>query len=337
MDNFAQMHESGPLQDSYGRKINYLRLSVTDRCDFRCNYCMAEKMHFLPREEILTLEECLLIARVFVGLGIDKIRLTGGEPLVRKDLPWLAARIRELGGLRELALTSNGSQLAQFAAPLAQAGVDRINVSLDSLDAALFQAITRTGNLPQVLAGIDAAIAALGSSRVKLNTVMLRGVNHGELPALLDFALARKVDISFIEQMPMGETGHPYAGSFYSSEDALAQLGQHHELIPSVESSGGPARYWRIAGHDTRIGFISPHTQNFCASCNRMRVTARGELFPCLGNAGMVDLLPAVRAGDESGLRDLIVQAVIAKPMAHEFDLSQPHPSIVRFMSRTGG
>lgn len=331
MDNFPQ------LQDGFGRKINYLRLSVTDRCDFRCAYCMAEKMHFLPRSEILTLEECLLIARVFVGLGVDKIRLTGGEPLVRRDLPWLAARIGELDGLRELVLTSNGSQLAQFAAPLAQAGVDRINISLDSLNPALFHEITRTGDLRQVLAGIDAAITALGGNCVKLNTVMLRGVNHEELPAMLEFALARGVDISFIEQMPLGETGHQYAGSFYGSADALALLRQRHELVPSVENSGGPARYWRIAGHDTRIGFISPHTQNFCASCNRVRVTARGELFTCLGNEGMVDLLPAVRAGDEAGLRDLVVQAVLAKPQAHEFDLSEPEPRIVRFMSHTGG
>jgi len=325
------------LQDGYGRHISYLRLSVTDRCDFRCIYCMAEKMHFVPREEILSLEECLFIAKIFVSLGVDKIRLTGGEPLVRKNFPWLAARIRELDGLRELVLTSNGSQLAQFAAPLAAAGVDRINISLDSLDPEVFQRITRGGDLYQVLAGLDAAIDAFGSTRIKLNTVMLRGMNHDELPAMLEFALARKVDISFIEQMPLGETGHHHADSFYSSADALAHLKQRDELIPSVENSGGPARYWRIPGHEARIGFISPHTQNFCASCNRMRVTARGELFPCLGNEGMVDLLPAVRAGDEAGLRDLILQAVVDKPLAHEFDLSQPASRIVRFMSRTGG
>ncbi len=270
------------LRDSFGRKINYLRLSVTDRCDFRCTYCMAEKMHFLPREEILSLEECLFICKTFVGLGVDKIRLTGGEPLVRKDFPWLVARIRELNGLRELALTSNGSQLAQFAEPLAEAGVDRINISLDTLDPETFLRITRGADLHQVLAGIAAAIAALGGARIKLNAVMLHGINHHELPALLEFALAHKVDISFIEQMPMGETGHHHAASFYSSADALTQLNQIHELIPSVETSGGPARYWRIPGYESRIGFISPHTQNFCAGCNRMRVTARGELFPCL-------------------------------------------------------
>ena len=325
------------LKDAFGRQITYLRLSVTDRCDFRCTYCMAEKMQFLPRAEILSLEECLLIAKTFTSLGVDKIRLTGGEPLVRKNIPWLAARIRELDGLRELTLTSNGSQLAHLAADLAQAGVDRINISLDSLQPDVFRRITRTGNLQQVLAGIDAAIAAFGSQHIKLNSVLLRGINDNELPGLVEFALTHNINISFIEQMPLGESGHDYAASFYSSQQALVQLKQYHDLIPSVENSGGPARYWRIPGHETRIGFISPHSQNFCASCNRMRVTVRGELFPCLGNEGMVDLLPAVRAGDEQGLRELIMQAVAAKPLSHEFDLSHAKPRIVRFMSRTGG
>ncbi|MDO8413961.1 MAG: GTP 3',8-cyclase MoaA [Gallionellaceae bacterium] len=325
------------LQDNFGRKINYLRLSVTDRCDFRCTYCMAEKMQFLPRNEILSLEECLRVAQTFVALGINKIRLTGGEPLVRKDLPWLAARIRELAGLRELVLTTNGSRLVQFAQPLAQAGIDRINISLDSLNPEIFQRITRTGDLHKVRAGIDAAIAALGSAQIKLNTVMLRDINHHELPDLVSFALAHQVNISFIEQMPLGESGHDYHGSYYSSADALTLLKQHYELIPSVENSGGPARYWRIVGHNTRIGFISPHSQNFCANCNRMRVTARGELFPCLGNEGMVDLLPALRTHNPAALQQLITQAVGDKPLGHEFDLTQGKPRIVRFMSRTGG
>lgn len=325
------------LQDGLGRKISYLRLSVTDRCDFRCTYCMAEKMDFLPRTDILSLEECLLVAQAFVDLGVSKIRLTGGEPLVRKDFPWLAARIRELDGLRELAVTTNGSQLAHYAAPLAQAGVDRINISLDSLNPELFKRITRTGDLHQVQAGIDAAVDAFGGHRIKLNAVMLRNLNHQELPAMVEFALARQINISFIEQMPLGQSGHDYTGSYYSSQEALAQLKQHYELMPSVETSGGPARYWRIPGHDTRVGFISPHSQNFCADCNRMRVTARGELFPCLGDEGMVDLLPAVRAGDDGQLRELIMQAVAAKPAGHEFDLSRSQPKIIRFMSRTGG
>ena len=326
-----------PLHDGFGRKINYLRLSVTDRCDLRCTYCMSEKMHFLPRDQILSLEECLLIARTFVGLGVDKIRLTGGEPLVRRGLPGLVASIRELDGLRELAMTSNGSQLAQYAAALAQAGLSRINISLDSLDPAVYRRITRGGELAPVLAGIDAAIAAFGSARIKLNTVMLQDVNHEELSSLLRFALERRVDISFIEQMPMGETGFSRASSFYSSTDAQAQLMQGHQMIPSLESSGGPARYWRIPGCESRVGFISPHTHNFCSSCNRVRVSARGELFTCLGNEGMVDLMPALRAGDEVALCDLIQQALAAKPQEHRFDLSQAKGTVARFMSRTGG
>jgi cyclic pyranopterin phosphate synthase len=328
---------SSRLQDSFGRNITYLRLSVTDRCDFRCTYCMAEKMHFLPRTEILSLEECLLVAKVFVGLGVNKIRLTGGEPLVRRDFAWLAARMRELDGLRELAVTSNGSQLGALAAPLAQAGIDRVNISLDTLVPDTFRRITRTGDLHRVLAGIDAAIAAWGNRRIKLNTVLLRGVNHLELPELVRFAQARGIDISFIEQMPLGEAGHWHADSYLGNDEALAQLKTVFDLIPSTETTGGPARYWRISGHESRIGFISPHSRNFCADCNRMRVTARGELFPCLGHETMVDLLPAARAGDEAGLRELIVKAAVAKPQAHEFDVLQPEARVIRFMSRTGG
>ncbi len=325
------------LLDGFGRRITYLRLSLTDRCDFRCTYCMSEKMEFMPRSEILSLEECLLIAKVFVESGVSKIRLTGGEPLVRKDMLWLAQRIRKLDGLRELTLTTNGSQLARMASPLAQAGMDRINISLDSLDPESFHHITRTGNLHQVLSGIDAAITAFGSRRIKLNTVVQRDVNLHELPDLVEFALQNAVDISFIEQMPLGKTGQRIADSFFSNQELLEQLSQRFEMIPSIENSGGPAHYWRIPRHETRIGFISPHTRNFCADCNRMRVTARGELFPCLGNENKVDLMGPARAGDEAALRSLILQAVAAKPYGHQFDLSRNEPQIVRFMSHTGG
>lgn len=328
---------SRPLQDTFGRKITYLRLSVTDRCDFRCSYCMAEKMAFVPRDEILTLEECLLIARTFVSLGVSKIRLTGGEPLVRKDLAWLAGQLGALDGLRELALTTNGSQLPEQAAGLARAGVGRVNISLDSLVPDTFRRITRTGDLRKVLAGIDAAIAVWGARGVKLNTVPMRGVNDHELPDLVRFALDRGIDISLIEQMPLGETVTRHDASYVSNDEALAMLKAAFDLIPSAETTGGPARYWRIAGHASRIGLISPHSRNFCADCNRMRVTARGELFPCLGNAAMVDLLPAARAADEAGLRELILQAAHIKPQAHEFDISAHGSGIVRFMSRTGG
>ena len=326
-----------PVQDTFGRKITYLRLSVTDRCDFRCAYCMAEKMEFVPRDEILTLEECLLIARTFVALGVTKVRLTGGEPLVRKDLPWLARQIAGLDGLRELVLTTNGSQLPEQAAPLAQAGVDRVNISLDSLVPETFHRVTRTGDLRKVLAGLDAAIAAWGPRAIKLNTVLMRGVNDHEVPALVHFALARRIDISFIEQMPLGETATPHEVSYVSNDEALAGLKSAFALIPSTETTGGPARYWHIPGHESRVGLISPNSHNFCADCNRMRVTARGELFPCLGNMGMVDLLPAARAGDEAALRESILHAAHIKPKAHEFDVSAHGGGIVRFMSRTGG
>lgn len=325
------------MQDNFGRKISYLRLSVTDRCDFRCSYCMAEKMEFVPRDEILSLEECLLVARTFVALGVSKIRLTGGEPLVRKDIDWLADRLGKVEGLRELVLTTNGSQLAGQAAALARAGVRRVNISLDSLSAETFRGITRTGDLAKVLAGIDAAIAAWGPRGVKLNVVPMRGVNDHEFPGLVQFALDRAIDISFIEQMPLGDTVTSHEASCVSNEVVLAGLKAAFELIPSAETSGGPARYWRLPGHESRIGLISPHSRNFCADCNRMRVTARGELFPCLGNANMVDLLPAARAGDEGRLRELILQAVAAKPEAHTFDLSGQGGNIMRFMSRTGG
>ena len=268
---------------------------------------------------------------------MEKIRLTGGEPLTRKDLPWLASRIRELAGLRELTITTNCAQLAKFAQPLVQAGVDRVNISLDSLEPDTFHRITRTGNLPQVLAGIDAAIEAWGPRHVKLNTVLIRSINHLQANDLVRFALARGIDISFIEQMPLGETGYHHADSYYSNTEMLEQVKQNFEVLPSLESTGGPARYWRVSGYESRIGFISPHSHNFCADCNRMRVTARGELFPCLGNEGMVDLLPAVRSGDEAGLLELIAQAARLKPQAHTFDLTQSGSSIVRFMSRTGG
>jgi cyclic pyranopterin phosphate synthase len=325
------------IQDTFNRKVKYLRLSVTDRCDFRCTYCMAERMQFLPRKEILSLEECLKVAKTFVALGVDKIRLTGGEPLTRKDLSWLVARLRELDGLRELTITTNGSQLRYFSKPLVQAGIDRVNVSLDTLDAEIFKRITRTGNLYQVLSGIDAAIEAWGSRKVKLNTVVMRNINHHEPFELAEFALSRGIDISFIEQMPLGETGYHHSESYFSNVDLLALLKQRFDLVPSLENTGGPARYWRVAGYETRIGFISPHSHNFCADCNRMRVSARGELFPCLGNEGMVDLLPAVRSDDEPLLRELIARAAQLKPQAHTFDISKSEPQIIRFMSQTGG
>ena len=331
-------HAAGTLLDKYGRRISYIRLSITDRCDFRCFYCMAEEMTFLPRSEVLSLEECLAIVRAFADLGVYKVRITGGEPLVRKDATWLLRQINQVPGIRELVLTTNGSQLERFAPELQEAGVKRINVSLDTLDPLRFHQITRTGDLAKVLGGIDAALAA-GISRVKLNTVMMRGMNDHEFPDLVRYAMARGIDISFIEEMPLGEIGHGRAATYFSTDEALDLLGRHFPLEASDESSGGPARYWRIPGSDTRVGFISPHSHNFCDTCNRVRITAKGELYPCLGHNDAVQLLPLLRAhpDDPQPLVQAITGAMGIKPKAHDFTAQMESPQVVRFMSMTGG
>lgn len=324
------------LVDRYGRHISYLRLSVTDRCDFRCTYCMSEKMRFLPRQSVMSLDECLSVARAFVDLGVTKLRITGGEPLVRKDLLWLVERLGALDGLDNLVMTTNGSQLARFARPLHAAGVKRINISLDSLQPERFRQITRVGELRDVLDGIAAAQAA-GFRRTKLNVVMMRGVNDDELPALVRFAHDNELDISFIEEMPLGDI----AGrndTYLSSDEVRARLARDFSLLPSTEASGGPARYWRLAGSATRIGFISPHSHNFCDSCNRVRVTATGDLFPCLGHNDALPLLPILRRGDDTAaLRQAIVDSMGIKPLGHDFAHQMEKPQVVRFMSMTGG
>lgn len=329
-------HSDGTLLDKYGRRITYVRLSITDRCDFRCTYCMAEEMTFLPRKEVMSLEECLRVASVFVGLGVTKLRITGGEPLVRKGAMWLIERLGALPGLENLVLTTNGSQLDKFAAPLYAAGVKRINISLDTLKADRFRAITRIGDLTKVLRGIEAAGAA-GFRRTKLNTVMMRGTNDDEFVDLVRFALDQELDISFIEEMPLGEI-FGRNSTFISSEETREMLGRHFELIPSAENSGGPARYWRIPGSESRIGFISPHSHNFCDTCNRVRITAKGELYPCLGQNDAANLLPALRAGnDNAGVRQAIVDSMGIKPFGHDFTQQMDTPQVVRFMSMTGG
>ncbi len=334
----GQSPAAAPLIDRYGRRVSYIRLSITDRCDFRCNYCMAEEMEFLPRAQVLTLEECLRVTRTFVELGVSKVRITGGEPLVRHNIVWLLQRIACLPGLRELVLTTNGSQLERFAAELRAAGVRRINISLDTLQPERFRQITRVGDLAKVLRGLDAALAA-GFERLKVNTVMIRRVNDDELVDLLDFAVGRGIDISFIEQMPLGDVGHARDERFFGSDEALALLQTRHVLMPSAESSGGPARYWRIPGRQTRVGFISPHSHNFCDSCNRVRITARGELYPCLGNNGAVPLLPVLRAHpiDQQPLRATIIQGMGMKARRHDFANQMDSPQVLRFMSMTGG
>lgn len=295
-------------------------------------------MTFLPRQQVLTLSELALVGRAFINLGVDKIRLTGGEPLVRGDVALLAQDLRATPGLRELALTTNGSRLQRYAPALRAAGVDRINISLDSLRAQRFRAITRVGDLREVLAGIDAARSA-GFLHIKLNAVIMTGRNEDEVLDLVEFARAKTLDLTFIEEMPLGAiVEHDRALSFCSSDVIRARINARYPLTASAESSGGPARYFRMADSLSRIGFISPHSHNFCHLCNRVRVTADGRLLLCLGNEDAVDLRAVIRTtgGDIAALEATIVQAMAMKPLRHHFD-SSVEPQIVRFMNMTGG
>lgn len=326
------------LQDGFGRSIEYLRLSVTDRCDFRCVYCMAEDMTFLPRQQVLTLEELYRLAALFVGQGVRKIRLTGGEPLVRQGIVGLCEKIAALPGLRELVMTSNGSQLGKLARPLAEAGVKRMNISLDSLDADKFRAITRTGDLAQVLAGIEAASNA-GFARVKLNAVVMQGRNADEVVDLVDFAVNRGLDISFIEEMPLGEVGRSRGESFCSSDWVRERIAERYSLVDSAEQSGGPARYVRLKDFpDSRIGFISPHSHNFCSTCNRVRLTAEGRLLLCLGHENSIDMRALLRRYPETDqpLLDALQAALARKPLRHEFSVGG-EVQVLRFMNASGG
>jgi len=326
------------LVDRFGRRVSYLRISVTDRCDFRCVYCMAEDMTFLPRQQVLTLEEIQQIAAAFVSLGVSKIRLTGGEPLVRRNLLSLCEQLGALPGLNELVMTTNGAQLTRYAAPLQAAGVKRLNISIDSLKPERFREMTRTGDLQQVLAGIEAARAA-GFAAIKLNTVILKHRNDDEVIDLVQFAIDHGLDISFIEEMPLGVISeHNRAAAFVSSAAIREQLAERFSLHDTPEQTGGPSRYVRVAGTATKVGFISPHSHNFCADCNRVRLTAEGRLLLCLGNEHSLDLKQVVRQypGDAERLRDAIVKAMDLKPERHTFDL-QEQPQILRFMNMTGG
>ena len=331
-------HAHGTLVDKYGRHITYIRLSITDRCDFRCFYCMAEEMAFLPREQVLSLEECLRVIRSFVAMGVTKVRITGGEPLVRRNAMWLLREAGRLEGLKELVVTSNGSQLERYAAEMVEAGVKRINISLDTLRADRFKAITRVGELDKVMRGIDAAIAA-GFKGIKINVVMMRGVNDDEFIDLVRFAVSKGIDLSFIEEMPLGDIDRSRADNYFGTDEALALLRPHFELVGSTESTGGPARYWRIPGTKTKIGFISPHSHNFCDSCNRVRITCKGELYPCLGQNDALPLMPVLRAhpDDDAPLRQAIVDSMGIKPKGHDFNEQMQDPKVVRFMSMTGG
>jgi cyclic pyranopterin phosphate synthase len=331
-----------PLVDPFERAIRYLRVSVTDRCDFRCVYCMSEQMTFLPKKELLTLEELDRLCSAFVRLGVEKLRITGGEPLVRRDIMTFFRSIgRHLrtGALRELTLTTNGSQLERFAEELALAGVRRVNVSLDTLDSERFAAVTRWGRLDQVMRGIAAAQAA--GLRVKINAVALKGVNEDELFALQEFCAQGDMDLTFIEVMPMGDIGNEARlDQYWPLSDLRARLAERFTLIDLAERSGGPARYVRLAETGQKIGFITPLTHNFCESCNRVRITCTGEIHTCLGQEGSSDLRAPLRASADDGLLEDAIRAAIAqKPRGHDFDYSRGAVGgrISRHMSHTGG
>jgi GTP 3',8-cyclase len=330
------------LLDPFARRIDYLRLSVTDRCDFRCVYCMAEDMTFLPRAQILSLEELFAIGKAFVELGVRKIRLTGGEPLVRRDVATLAARLAQLPGLSQLALTTNGSRLAQHARQLQDAGVTHLNISLDTLRPARFRELTRTGDLAAVLGGIAAAKQA-GFARIRLNAVILRGRNDDEVLDLVEFARAHELDLAFIEEMPLGQIDeHDRQLAFCSSDELRALIAARHSLTPTEGSAdsmpAGPARYYQLGNSRTRIGFISPHSHNFCHLCNRVRVTVEGRLLLCLGNEHSADLRAVLRNHPDAdgALHAAILAAIARKPEQHHFNLDAA-PQILRFMSATGG
>ncbi len=332
-----------PLIDPFQRAISYLRVSVTDRCDFRCVYCMSENMTFLPKKELLTLEELDRMCSTFVNLGVEKLRITGGEPLVRKGIMTFfdaMTRHLETGALKELTLTTNGSQLGRFADDLHAAGVRRVNISLDTLDETKFADITRWGRLPQVLRGIDAAQAA--GLRVKINTVALKGFNEDELFTLVEWCKGRDMDLTFIEVMPMGDIGNEdRLDQYWKLSDLRARLAGEYTLTDLAERSGGPARYVRLEETGQKIGFITPLTHNFCESCNRVRLTCTGELYMCLGQEDMADLRPALRnhPGDDAPLQEAIRAAIAMKPKGHDFDYSRQSVEgrMSRHMSHTGG
>jgi cyclic pyranopterin phosphate synthase len=327
------------LVDPFGRPISYLRVSVTDRCDFRCAYCMAEDMTFLPRKDLLTLEEIDRLASAFIARGVRKLRLTGGEPLVRRNLMSLIETLsRHLGsGLDELTLTTNGSQLHRFADQLAAHGVERINVSLDTLDPAKFRILTRWGDFHQVMRGID--LTARAGLKVKINAVALRDVNEDEIENLLRWAHGRGFDLTLIETMPLGEIGTDRTDQYLPLSLVRTRLSQRFTLEDLPDRTGGPARYVRVRETGGRLGFITPMTHNFCESCNRVRVTCTGTLYMCLGQEDAADLRSPMRASRTDDLLHAAIEDAIArKPKGHDFVIDRDaNPSVPRFMSSTGG
>jgi GTP 3',8-cyclase len=331
----------GAMIDPFGRAISYLRVSVTDRCDFRCVYCMAENMTFLPKADVLTLEELDRLCSVFIARGVRKLRLTGGEPLVRRGIMTLVSSLsRHLrsGGLDELTLTTNGSQLEKYAEEIKAHGVRRINVSLDTLDPEKFRAITRWGSLEQVLAGIDAAQAA--GLKIKINAVALKGVNDAEFPRLIEWAHGRGMALTLIEVMPLGEIGEGRLDQYLPLSIARARLAEHYRLEDVDYRTGGPARYVRVAETGGLLGFITPMTHNFCESCNRVRLTCTGTLYMCLGQEDAADLRKPLRASEGNDLLSAAIdEAISRKPKGHDFIIDRRHkrPALARHMSVTGG
>jgi len=342
LNELSPMAAKPGLTDPFGRKISYLRLSVTDRCDFRCVYCMSENMTFLPKKDILTLEEMDRLASAFIDRGVTKLRITGGEPLVRRDIMTFfrsISRHLRTGALKELTLTTNGTQLDRFADQLAAAGVKRINVSLDTLDEEKFARITRWGRLKQVMSGIRAAKEA--GLRVKINTVALKGFNEEELETFIAWCGDEGHDLTYIEVMPMGDMGElDRIGQFWSLKDVRARIEQRWRLSDTTETSGGPARYVRLADTGQKIGFITPLSHNFCENCNRVRVTCTGEIYQCLGQENCVDLRAPLRADKtDDALNAAIDLAIGEKPKGHDFDYSsgKADGQMSRHMSHTGG
>src|SRR5881394_2857941 len=327
--------------DPFGRTITYLRVSVTDRCDFRCVYCMAEEMTFLPKKELLTLEELDRVCSAFIRLGVKKLRLTGGEPLVRRDIMTLfralGRHIRE-GSLDELTLTTNGSQLARYAGELRDCGVRRINVSMDTLDPAKFRAITRWGDLDKVLGGIEAARSA--GLAVKINAVALKNLNEDEIPSLMEWAHGKGMALTLIEVMPMGDIGAGRIDQYVPLSLVRARLAKQYTLTDLDDNTGGPARYVRVSETSGKLGFITPMTHNFCESCNRVRITCTGTLHTCLGHEDASDLRKPLRASPDNELLGATIDRAIGlKPKGHDFIIDRRHnrPSVSRHMSVTGG
>ncbi len=331
--------QNRPLTDSFGRHISYLRISVTDRCDLRCRYCMSEKMQFLPRREILSFEEIDQIASAFVDRGVRKIRLSGGEPLVRRgvlDLVTMLGRHLESGDLDEITMTSNATRLAEFAEPLVTAGVKRVNVSLDTRDPETFRYITRWGELDKTLQGIAAAKSA--GLKVKINMVGLRGLNDDQIVPMMQWCSDEGHDLTLIETMPLGQIDDDRHDRYLPLDSVQRQLEEQYSLIPLAERTGGPARYWNVEQLGLKLGFITPLTNNFCDGCNRVRITVSGKIYMCLGHDDNLDLRGALREGGSEALHELLDRAMLMKPKQHDFAIgSDAGPSVERHMSVTGG